>query len=832
MKIIYPLLFLTFFLSCNNGKESKPYSKSDKKQIPTQHLFFARSFPDNTLDIKALKKAYQAHHFLKKQSEYKNNGVQSPWRIEGPNNIGGRLNTVAIHPQNPDIIYTGASTGGIFKTSDAGQTWSSVSDDFDYLAIGDLVIDPINHDIVYAATGDPNITLLPHPGNGLYKSEDAGETWINIGLEDAGIIAEVAVNPNNNQIIFAASMGLPFEESNDRGLYRSLDGGQNWEQVLFVSDDAGIIDIVMNPNNPDIIFAAAWDRIRNNTESVIYEDDSKIYRSIDGGDNWTLLTDGLPTFDQGRIGLDISQQNPNKVYALYVGQDSHIQGIYKSENSGNTWTSINSDPITEALGGFGWYFGKIRVNPYNDNEISVLGVDLHTTYNEGFSWEQSTPDWWTYEVHADKHDLVYYSPNVRYLATDGGLYRNDNQFNSDWEDIEDLPNTQFYRIAVDPFNPGIYAGGAQDNGTTSGSFQNPVDWPRIYGGDGFQPIYDPIDPNLFYAETQRGGLVYNDGFGFESFTNGIEPSDRRFWDMPIIMSSWDNARFYTGTYRIYKNEFGPYGDWFPISEDLTNGDVLGGSFNTISTVAESPLNEDILYAGTTDGNVWYTTDGGDNWTEVSAGLPERFVTNIKASLDNPNSVFVCHNGYKDNDNISHIHFSNDNGNTWIDISGDLPEIPINHIEMISDQILFIATEVGVYFTENQGENWNRIGNNMPLIPVFDIEIEPFENRLVAGTFARSIWSFPLDSLFNDPIGVPENMSSQQIKLFPNPSSDFIHLESTDLIRRAEIYDLNGRQIKTIETDLQRINIGDLVSGNYILRIEGIRGWQNVKFIKD
>ncbi|MEM7161335.1 MAG: T9SS type A sorting domain-containing protein [Bacteroidota bacterium] len=829
MRIILLALITLFFCSCQ--EKDSTLSKTEKKTLPTQNMLFARTFPDQMMDMKALRTAFANHAELAEQSQSKNNGPDSPWRQEGPTNIGGRLNSVAIHPTNPDIIFTGSSTGGLYRTLNGGDDWQSVADGFEYLAIGDIVFDPVDPQIIYTGTGDPNITILPHPGNGVYRSPDNGDTWVNIGLNNAGIISEIAINPSDNQIIYAASMGLPFETSNDRGLYRSQDGGQSWEQILFVSDDAGIIDIVMDPTNPQILYAASWDRIRNNTESVVYEDDSKIFKTIDGGESWIQLTNGLPGNDQVRIGLDISAQDSETLVALYVGQDMQVGGIYRTENGGDSWDALGITGLENALGGFGWYFGKIRMNPFDDQEITVLGVGLYTSFNNGQSWEETAPVWWTYEVHADKHDLVYYDENLRFLATDGGLYKHENAFNGNWIDIENLPITQFYRIAIDPHNPGIYAGGAQDNGTTEGSFQDLVNWPRVYGGDGFQPTYDPENSDLFYAETQRGGLVFDDGFGFQSWTFGIDDADRRFWDMPYIMSAHSTSRFYTGTYRIYRIDDAPYGSWYPISDDITDGDVLGGSFNTISTVAESPINEDIIYGGTTDGNVWRTLDGGNNWTDITEGLPERYVTNIKASSDNENVLFVTHNGYKDNDNISHLHMSLDYGDNWIDISGDLPEIPINHIEMMGDDTLFIATDVGVYFSIDQGVEWLRIGNNMPLIPVFDIEIDSEMNRLVAGTFARSIMSFPLDSLFQEPIGLSD-LNEIEIHLFPNPFNEFIQLQSDINIDEIRFFDLKGRlldqrfniQNKTIETS-------NLSTGTYVVEIRSGNDVFRKKMIK-
>jgi len=718
--------------------------KWDKMLAPSEHFFLQRAYPDTAFDLLGYE---QAMHIARREHTFftSNRSSTNEWVAQGPGNIGGRINAIAIHPTQPDTMYVGSASGGVHKTLDGGQTWTPIFDDFSYLAIGAIALDPSNPETVYVGTGDPNITGYPFIGDGVYKSTDGGQSWTHLGLTDQRIVSRILVDPANPNKIFVATMGLPFLRNNDRGLYRSLDGGQTWTEVLFVSNQAGVVDLIMDPFNSNVLYAASWDRIRNNEESTVNGPGAGIWKSVDGGTNWTLLSGGLPTLPQGRIGLAISHQTPNLLFAIYVGTNNNLQGVYKSTNAGISWTNVSGDLDPTFLGSFGWYFGQIRVSPDNDNELWVMGVQLYRSQNGGLNWNMADPDWWTYEVHADKHDLQFAPNGEIFLATDGGLYKTVDDA-ANWIDVENIPNTQFYRVAVNPHNPTYYYGGTQDNGSIGGNATSFNSWERIYGGDGFQMRFDPDNANVFYAETQYGGLNYtaDGGANWANHRQGIA-GERRNWDMPFLLSAFDPLRHYTGTYRVYRVENGGGNTWFPISPDLTDGLIFGNTFHTISAIDESPQDSNILYAGTSDGNVWVSTDFGSNWNNISQTLPDRYVTSVIASPTDSSAAFVAHSGYKYNEFFPHIHKSSDYGASWTDISGNLPPLAINDIcaYPTDDDILFVATDGGVYGTQDGGANWSRIGDNMPMVIVYDLEIEPTTQTLIAGTHGRSLMTYDL-----------------------------------------------------------------------------------------
>jgi len=746
-------LFISFFffpVSEQNNITTKIKAKpADHKHEFNDYFFSVRNYPEEKPDIDAYLDQLSFQRSLI-QNASRRTAEQIDWRLEGPQNIGGRVNTVATNPNNPDIMYAGAAKGGIFKTTDGGDNWIPVFDDQLLLSISKIVIDPQDENTIYAGTGDLNITQLPSIGEGLFKSTDAGATWQNIGLGETRIIADIKIHPNNSDIIYAGTMGLPYERNEDRGLYKTIDGGQNWEQVLYISDEAGVIDMEMDYNNPDILYAVGWPRIRNNTESTTWGLDAKIFKTTDGGNNWTTLAGGLPQTEFSRIGIAMSQQNPEKIYATYVDTTHRYHNTFVTNDGGDSWDAMENPYGIEPVSSFGWFFGQVRVNPVDDDIIYILGVDLYELSDNGNIWTLVTPEWWYYDVHADKHDLRFIDNQTMLLATDGGVYKGTEAFGGywSWEDVEDIPISQFYRVAVSPHEEVTYAGGMQDNGTSAGNFSNINDWPRLNGGDGFTVQYHPTNPDLMWAETQRGNITLLNGYYGEGFNEGIDGDDRRGWDMPYIISKHDPDVFYTGTYRMYKTETGLNENWQPISEDLTDGQILADRYHTITAVNESSIDPNILMCGTVDSNVWITTDGGNNWINISAGLPERYVTSVKTSPINVNTVYVSQSGYKDNDNESHIFRSDDQGQTWLPIAGDLPNVPVNEILIYNDDenILFIATDAGVYISENAGQNWNFLGEGFPPVMTFDIEIDYPAHRIIAGTFARSLYSFPLNSI--------------------------------------------------------------------------------------
>ena len=816
-------------LSCQTTEGGK--DRTAEKFRPAEHLYLQRAYPDASPDIQAYEKAIRAVNQEIKTKAPTQEGFDAEWTQQGPYNIGARVNTIAVNPQNEDIIYAGFARGGVFKTTNGGEDWIPIFDDQAFLAIGDIVLDPNDPNIVYVGTGDVNISGYPFIGDGVYKSTDAGETWTNIGLTKQRITSKIIPHPTEPSTLYVSTMGIPFEPTNDKGLYKTTDGGATWTQSLFVDDSTGIVDMVMDPTDPDIIYAAAWTRVRNNFISVTGSDRAQIWKTTDGGDNWQVLTKGLPTTVESRIGLEISPTNPQKLYALYVDHDGYnVEGILKTIDGGDNWQELATYGLYNALGGFGWYFGKIRVNPLNDEEVYVLGVELLRSVNGGIDWEIATPYWWTYEVHADKHDLVFTPSGSMVLATDGGVYQSDDNGES-WSDIESIATTQFYRTAYNPNQPDLYYVGAQDNGSTGGNADLP-EWTRIFGGDGFQMVFHPTDPNIFYCETQRGRVraTTNGGSNF-TFIEGIPDDVTPHWDMPYIMSADNPDHLYCGADAVYKNTNGPFGTWQPISEDLVGED---GYRPAISTVAESPVNTDYLYAGTSNARLWHSPDRGVNWVDISAGVPERYVTSMKPSPIDAERVFATFSGYRDGDNIAYINRSDDRGATWTNISGNMPQIAVNDIlihPMMNDSLLCVATDAGVYATLDAGTTWERLGSNMPAIPVYDLVWNEMKNEVVAATFARSIQSFPLDSIMNDDMAVAvENTMPivPKLDIFPNPATDYININFSNnepgKDAQLAVLDTQGKLVHEQRVagggnQSVRVDVADLAQGMYFVKIK-------------
>lgn len=743
----------TFFNTSNIPTDSNQLANLDYELRPAEEYFLQRSYSGKKFGTKAYTSALKAtkQQILSKSGA---NTISGDWVTQGPGNIGARINTVAVHPTDDDIMYVGFSQGGAFKTIDGGDNWFPIFDDFTLLSIGEIVLDPSDPNTVYMGTGDPNISGYPFIGDGIYKSTDAGATWTNLGLEETRIISKIIVDPTDQNTIYVATMGIPFERNDDRGLYKTTDGGVTWEQVLFLNNESGIIDMVMDTDDPQTIYAAGWTRIRNNNESKLNSEVARVYKSTDGGANWTTLGGGLPQGELSRIGLAISATDGQKLYAMVIGTDQQIQGIYRTTDGGDIWTPVSTTGLsTNAMGGFGWYFGRIDVNPTNDEQLYVHGVSFYTL-RLGL-WTDIGLVTLGLSPHADKHDLVFNSSGELILATDGGLYKTaDDGLN--WTDLENIPTTQFYRVGYNPHLPNTYYGGAQDNGTTGGNKDNINDWERILGADGFQPIFHPTNPDVFYAETQNGGInvTQNGGTSFSGATSGIPGSDRRHWDMQYFISPFDADVLYTGTFRVYKSTAGAAPSWNAISPDLTDG--IESNFHLISAITESTLQQGLLYVGTNDGNVWRTDDDGANWINVTGTLPDRYVSDVTASPDNLDNVYVTHTGYKDGDFTPRIFRSTDRGVTWEDISTGLPNLAVNCVYVIpgtNDQTIFIANDGGVYGTTNGGQSWKRVGDNMPMIPVYDLEYNVANNEIVAATFARSIQSFSLDNIQNDALAV-------------------------------------------------------------------------------
>jgi photosystem II stability/assembly factor-like uncharacterized protein len=843
---ILKLLFLSvllIFTRCTLMNDSNVENLLIEKLYPSEDHFLLKQYPEKKFNIDAYDKSLNAvKEFDNRNGTQRNTGV---WQVQGPGNIGARANCIAIHPFNDKIMLIGFSEGGLFRTEDGGTTWTPVFDDKIRLSIGDIAFDPKNGNIVYAATGDPNVSGFPFIGDGIYKSLDSGKTWTNIGLNETRVLSHVKISNQNSDVIYASSMGIPFEKSIHRGVFKTIDGGKSWSQVLFINDSTGVADLVVHPNNHNIVFATGWNRVRNNYKSLVAGPDAKIFKSIDGGITWSILGNGLPEDRSSRIGIDISKSNPNVLYACYTDAgDFNLRGVYKSVDGGENWNALdigNAVGLERGIyGGFGWYFGKIRINPVDENDVFILGVDMYRSKNGGLNWTLSVPPWWTYEVHADKHDLIFDNETM-YLTTDGGAYKA-NVSDEDWQDIENIPTTQFYRVGYNPHKADFYYGGAQDNGTSGGNATMINEWERIYGGDGFQPIFHPFDPDIFYVETQNGGLAVTSDGG-ENFVNagiGISQSDPRNWDMPIMMSHHDPDVLYTGTNKIYINESGAAVSWKAISPDLTDPSSPFLRHN-ISTLHESPINPNYIAAGTSDGLLWVTKDKGQNWLNISGGLPSRYISSVIFSTENENTLYVSYTGYRDNDNTPYIFESKNLGTTWSSIQGDMPNIAINNILMLpSDRVsptgvLVIATDAGVYISRNNGRNWTRMGNNMPYVTVYDVEFNPSLNQIIAGTFGRSIQSFDLNQI-NYPTILSTNVTQKlDFKVYP---STVFQDHNITIAHNAgnmvfEIFNANGKVVNMhipTTTNITKVNVGSLPIGLYFVKPKNLNA-KAIRFVK-
>lgn len=847
MKILFKFNFILgvmtilFLTQCQQDSPFQYNTETGrlKKLYPAEDYFLSKQFPDTTFDMTSYEKALRSvQSFLSRPA----NRSQGQWLVEGPGNLGARANTIAVSPHDEKRILLGFSEGGLWLTEDGGSNWQPVFDDKLYLSIGDVVFDPINPNIAYVGTGDPNVSGFPFIGNGMYKSEDKGRTWKHIGLTETRIISQIRVSAQNNNVIYVSAMGIPFFKDRNRGVFKSEDGGATWNPILFINDSTGVCDLAIHPDNHDILYASTWNRIRNNKKSLVSGPDAKIHKTTNGGRSWTVLQNGLPDDSSSRIGIDISQSHPNVLYAAYTHPSTfNLKGIFKSEDSGESWQSL---PIGEEVGlpasiysGFGWYFGKIRINPNDPNDIFILAVDMHRSKNGGQSWDFAAPPWYFYDVHADKHDLIFQGSNI-YLTTDGGAYKSSFE-SEEWVDIENIPTTQFYRVGYNPHKPTYYYGGAQDNGSTGGNADLINEWERIFGGDGFQMLFHPENPEIFYVQTQNGGVFVTETGGnfFSGAATGISQAERRNWDMPIIMSHHNPDVLYTGTTRVYKNSKGHNAEWESISEILIddNSDFFA---KNISALAESETDSLLIAAGTSDGKVWMTRDGGKSWYDATSGLPKRYISGLAIWGD---EIFVSMTGYKDAENIPHIFGSNDFGQSWSSFQFDLPPVAINKVivlPVLDDLVyprLIVATDAGVFFYTGD-QKWIRLGDNMPIVPVYGLGYNPTMNTIIAGTFGRSIMSFDMNQVGYGYV------STQDIPYV----SDFIQIKNTLLHQGGnltisqkvqnrldlEIISASGRMIrKFVLTDLeQSFNLGNISSGIYYIRVSNKKNAGVLKFV--
>ena len=636
----------------------EPIQKEEK--IPNDWFFRQRAFPFEQIHHQGYLKALQQAQDLKYTSRSDSIGS---WEFAGPLNVGGRLSDVEMHASDLETIYIGAASGGVFKSTDRGSTFEPIFDTALSLSIGDIALAPSDPNVIYVGTGEANAGggSLAYDGVGVYRSGDAGDTWDYVGLENSRNIGRMVVDPEDPEVVYVAAMGNLFANSEDRGIYKTTDGGQNWERVLFVSDSTGAIDVAIHPTNPDTIYAAMWERVRRPNRRSYGGPTSGLYRSYDGGTTWQEMYNGLPTSgsQKGRIGIDISVSDPNILYVVYADQVGYFNGIYKTTDGGDSWFQTNDDNLSSAYASFGWWFGRIKVDPINPNNVFLIGFDIYRSQSGGNGWSNQSSG-----VHVDQHALYVHPLNNDFvvLGNDGGLYISENGGDS-WGFNYTLPITQFYTSEIDYQFPERLYGGTQDNGTNrtmSGGFD---DWQRIYGGDGFYVLVDPLDNDFVYAEYQYGGLgrSTNGGLSFQGATSGIAGSDRKNWNCPLVFDPMDPSTLYFGTQKLYKStnraQF-----WNAVSDDLTGGPGPGNlAFHTLTTISVSPVNNQIIYTGSDDGVVHVTMDGGSTWTDISEGLPERWITRLAADPIEEGVVYATISGYRWDEFLPHVFRSDDYG---------------------------------------------------------------------------------------------------------------------------------------------------------------------------
>jgi len=734
----------------------------------------------------------------------------TPWVFTGPTNIGGRITDIEIPDGDLQTIYIGASTGGVLKTTDGGITWNNLFKNIPVVSIGDIAIDPGNSDVLYVGTGEANSSSFSFWGNGMYKSTDAGQTWQHIGLENSAYIGRVLVDNANSQRVFVAACGYLFSYNDERGVYRSEDGGTTWERTLYLTDSTAAIDLVQHPTNPDILYAAMWERSRGLEYRNSFGATSGIWKTMDGGDTWIELTNGLMAGeDVGRIGISMCKSQPDILYAVYDLPNFEV-AVFKTDNGGDTWTRTNDGDLFGMCSNFGWYFGQIRVDPINSNRVFVMGVPLYASQDGGQSWYEVTNN-----IHVDHHAMVIdETTSTIFEGNDGGLYVSGN-YGSSWLKINNLPITQFYAIDIDYLKPERIYGGTQDNNTIRTRTGAVNDWEAILGGDGMYTLVDYTNSNIIYAEYQWGNLYRSNNGGNNMIDIGQNwENERTNWSSPLAMHPEDPSILYFGTYRIWKT-FDRGNSWTPFSDDLTQG--IDQYFHTITTITISPVDPSIILVGTGDGKVQVSTNDGLTWTDVSAGLPNRWVTRVTPDPFDSQTIYATLSGFRWDEPLPHVYKSTDLGQTWTAISGNLPEFPVNDIVLDPDVAnkIIVATDAGLYGSGDAGITWEWIWTDLPAVPTYALKVHAPSRTIVAGTYGLSTYSASMDEIL---VGAESEKIQRKGRLTttPNPvttntSIQFFLPEADHLT--CSIINMNG-----IVSNADSKIIGDLQRGEHSIRI--------------
>ncbi|KPK74681.1 MAG: hypothetical protein AMJ79_13475 [Phycisphaerae bacterium SM23_30] len=715
-------------------------------------------------------KSWEHHVRLKNESVFKD----LKWRAVGPKQQGGRIEAIAVPPGNHGTIYAGPGSGNIWKTVNNGLTWEPIFENESTFAIGDIAVSSSHPNIIWAGTGEtqPRHSGYAYAGTGVFKSTDAGKSWQNMGLHDTHHIGKVIIDPENPEVVYAAAIGHFWSSNEERGVFKTTDGGKTWEKVLYISDKTGAVDMAMDPSDNRILYAAAW-QLKKGRESGIY-------KTEDAGKTWQKLGSGLPRGSMGRIGFDVAVTNPNVVYAFIDNrapgpQRRELVGaeVYRSSDKGRTWKKANEEDLYSVFSVYGWKFCDIRVSPDNEDEIYLLG-------NRGF---HSTDGGKTYErfgekiirfhptrggaLHLDHHELWIdpLNPDRIILGNDGGLFMSYDRGRC-WLHLNNLPIGEFYYVSTDTDEPYYIYGGTQDNASLYGpsnvKLQDATNdpWEHVYldqwtGGDGFVTLRDPTHKNIIYYEHQHGDMRRMDMSGVSilsggPFSQSIRPraprGEERWrfgWYAYFIISHHDPHTLYAGGNKLLKS-LNRGDDWFAVSGDLSEPagdqwDVV--PFGTITMISESLLKQGLIYVGTEGGSIYLTRNDGEDWRKIDKDLPDKWVSRVIASRHEIGTVYASFTGFRQDDFEKYLYMSTDFGQNWQSIAGNLPSESINAVreDPQKNNVLYVGTDLGVYTSLDRGKTWHSLCNNLPTTPVHDMVVHPQENELIIGTHGRSVF---------------------------------------------------------------------------------------------
>ncbi|NOX85423.1 MAG: glycosyl hydrolase [Chlorobi bacterium] len=733
-----------------------------KRSLTFKAFFMLMIFLASFTTVEAKKKKEETKSDTLKSSTF--SGLK--WRSIGPAFTSGRIADFAVNPENPAIYFVATASGGVWKTINDGITFKSVFDNHGAYSIGAIAMDPNNYNVIWVGTGENNHQRAIGYGNGVYKSSDGGKSWKNMGLKESRQIGKILIDPRNSNVVYVAAEGSIWGPNKERGVFKTTDGGQNWEKVLFISENTGIADMCFEPGNPDVIYAGAEQRRRRQFTKIGGGPESAFYKTTDGGKTWNKLEKGIPKVDKGGMAVAVSPANPDIVYVMFEATESG--GFYRSTDRGASFKKMSSHFSS------GQYYSEIYCDPVNPDKVYSLETISKYTLDGGKTWKNVGNN----KRHVDDHAL-WIDPNHTdhfLIGGDGGVYESYDGGKT-YIFKTTLPVTQFYRVSVDNTQPFYWIyGGTQDNNSLGGPTRNTkrggvtsCEWVTTLGGDGFWQASEPDNPDIVYSAYQYGNIYRYDRKSGERIKIKPSPKEgeltfRWNWDAPFILSHYSPTTLYMAANKLFKST-DRGNTWTEISGDLTRDedrnqfkvmgkywpssavakDVSTSQWGTVVSLAESPLKQGLLFVGTDDGVIQVTNDDGKTWTKTTSfpGVPEyTFVSDIYPSNFDENVVFATFNNTKSDDFKPYVLKSSDKGKTWTSIAGNLPENgPVHSImqDPVKKNLLFIGTEFSFFFSEDGGKTWVKLAGGLPDIPVRDITVQKQWNDIAVATFGRGFY---------------------------------------------------------------------------------------------